>query len=610
MYEQSLISSSFPMDPLKTTRPSPAAPTSLPLLSAVWLALCTGLVYKHHELLQVFFSFIASFLVAGLLAWIQQPRQPRQHCIGKAQVGLIACAAALYSIRSSVYTSLSIIAGNLAFDHWYAALYCQLTSLSAVLENAVTLSLSVVVLTTAEADVLEAFRSWMLAWILYKMMRLATVLLASPFKSLEPSQWIIHGVAYDLSPYVDRHPGGKEALMLGQGRDCTALFESYHPFTEQHRIVLAKHRIGGADKNEVQRRDHFYQVLCERVEKTLREKGIDPKEDRAATPLRTLYYLLIVSSALAAGYAHYRGSIIGSFLLAVFGWHIGALGHDAGHFAASRSARINDAGVWAMSLLCNPVMWQHQHTYAHHSHTNEFELDPDLHHFTTLLRVHRRFKHQKLYEKQSSVAFVILTYAFVVFGTCFWIPWGMMQEGSLYGMVEWTDRKRPLRALAMFGHWILFAGLTMALPFWTYDSAWWALSAVVIHLSTSGLLFALFSQINHLNEGSLDAEAMRQRQAQRDPALADCWAVSQVETSNNFATSSLFWHVFSNGLNLQIEHHLFPGLNHCHLHHIAPVVQQTCQEYGVLYKSYETWSEVFEATCTWLDRLSRETECS
>merc|ERR1712232_247370 len=56
--------------------------------------------------------------------------------------------------------------------------------------------------------------------------------------------WNIHGESYDLRSFVEYHPGGVEAIELGRGRtDCTALFESYHPFTNQHRIVLEKYKI-------------------------------------------------------------------------------------------------------------------------------------------------------------------------------------------------------------------------------------------------------------------------------------------------------------------------------------------------------------------------------
>ena len=193
---------------------------------------------------------------------------------------------------------------------------------------------------------------------------------------------------------------------------------------------------------------------------------------------------------------------------------------------------------------------------------------------------------------------------FVVFGTCFWIPWEMIKEGSLYGMVEWTDRQRPWRTAGLIFHLMAYTGIIFLLPFFVHTTWCAAFSAVVAHVATSGLLFAIFSQINHLNEGSLDFEV--QRNADRDLALNQSWAVQQIETSNNFCPDSALWHVLSNGLNLQIEHHLFPSLNHCHLHRIQSTVQAVCQEHGVRYKSFASWGELMHATLSWLDRLSTE----
>jgi hypothetical protein len=44
------------------------------------------------------------------------------------------------------------------------------------------------------------------------------------------------------------------------------------------------------------------------------------------------------------------------------------------------------------------------------------------------------------------------------------------------------------------------------------------------------------------------------------------------------------------------------------LHHIAPVVQQTCDEYGVHYKSYESFSSLTAALLTWFEKLSGDQE--
>lgn len=35
---------------------------------------------------------------------------------------------------------------------------------------------------------------------------------------------------YDVSGFIEKHPGGVSQLMLGAGRDVTVLFESYHNY--------------------------------------------------------------------------------------------------------------------------------------------------------------------------------------------------------------------------------------------------------------------------------------------------------------------------------------------------------------------------------------------
>ena len=38
------------------------------------------------------------------------------------------------------------------------------------------------------------------------------------------------GKVYDVSQYLQYHPGGVRELMLGAGKDCTKLFDKYHPW--------------------------------------------------------------------------------------------------------------------------------------------------------------------------------------------------------------------------------------------------------------------------------------------------------------------------------------------------------------------------------------------
>lgn len=141
----------------------------------------------------------------------------------------------------------------------------------------------------------------------------------------EKQLWWIHGKGYDLDEFVNRHPGGKEAILLGKGRDCSALVESYHPFSSRHIKVLEKFLRPGArpsdatshnynsNKNQKHnalggQEDFFYELMKERVAAVLKKKGIDPLEDRGASTGRTLYYLVIFVACVTTGYLHVKVS--------------------------------------------------------------------------------------------------------------------------------------------------------------------------------------------------------------------------------------------------------------------------------------------------------------
>ena len=64
------------------------------------------------------------------------------------------------------------------------------------------------------------------------------------------------------------------------------------------------------------------------------------------------------------------------------------------------------------------------------------------------------------------------------------------------------------------------------------------------------------------------------------------WYKHQIITSSNHGVNSYFHTLFSGGLNYQIEHHLFPNINHCHYPYIQPIVKKICKKYNVEYKEF------------------------
>ena len=86
------------------------------------------------------------------------------------------------------------------------------------------------------------------------------------------------------------------------------------------------------------------------------------------------------------------------------------------------------------------------------------------------------------------------------------------------------------------------------------------------------------------------------------------WYKHQVLTSSNHSLGKTFGFYFSGGLNYQIEHHLFPGVNHCHHPYIYKEVRAICEKHGVRYKAYRGYTDAFIDYYNWLKRLGNEPE--
>jgi len=87
--------------------------------------------------------------------------------------------------------------------------------------------------------------------------------------------------------------------------------------------------------------------------------------------------------------------------------------------------------------------------------------------------------------------------------------------------------------------------------------------------------------------------------------MAAAWAEHQVQTTVDFAPRNRFLTWYVGGLNFQIEHHLFPQICHVHFPALAPLVQQTCREFGLRYAINSTFRAGVTSHFRWLRRMGR-----
>jgi len=126
-----------------------------------------------------------------------------------------------------------------------------------------------------------------------------------------------------------------------------------------------------------------------------------------------------------------------------------------------------------------------------------------------------------------------------------------------------------------------------------YLHGWSSLFFLFISSAITAYYLEILFLVNHNQAGLI-------------PSTTDHWAMKSCLATSNWSSGSLFWNWFSGGLNHQIEHHLFPSLNHYLLPYISPVVLEVCKEYNLPYYNFKDFSTAFDAMCQHLTILGYE----
>ena len=152
--------------------------------------------------------------------------------------------------------------------------------------------------------------------------------------------------------------------------------------------------------------------------------------------------------------------------------------------------------------------------------------------------------------------------------------------------------KAPLyKKLVVLLDVLIYISLFFITPYMLFPLNKAILFILVPSIGTAGL-FYINSQITHIHEDNMEH--------------SNDWYKHQVLTSSNHSLGKTFGFYFSGGLNYQIEHHLFPGVNHCHHPYIYKKIMEICEKHGVRYKAYCGYTDAFTDYYNWLKRLGND----
>jgi len=400
----------------------------------------------------------------------------------------------------------------------------------------------------------------------------------------QKTKWTVYrDVAYDLGPFFEKHPGGNWLLNLAIGRDCTALMESYHLRPE---VATARFRmlpkLEGFPVDAVPRSPRpndspLYNNIRNRVrEELFPEEG--KNKHRMGGDFATCVILGFATFAYTV-YAMMPGFLSG-MLLGLGGAWIGlTIQHCANHGAMSPSPAVNGVlGLTNDLIGGSSLMWRYHHQVSHHIHCNDNALDQDVYTAMPLLRFDaRRPKawYHRFQQWYMFLAFPLMQVAFQV-GDIAGLFTRDTEGAKLHGATTWELTTVVLGKIAHFG---LLLG-----PLLQHSAA--AVAAGVVGFTAcQGMVLACTFAVSHNVKEAKVVEDTGGEAWERD------WGVQQLVTSADWGGK--IGNFFTGGLNLQVEHHLFPAICFVHYPAIAKIVQEEAAKLNIPYSSYRTLPAIF-----------------
>jgi linoleoyl-CoA desaturase len=259
-----------------------------------------------------------------------------------------------------------------------------------------------------------------------------------------------------------------------------------------------------------------------------------------------------------------------------------AVMHDANHGAYSTKKWINTLLGYSLNLIgANSFGWKMQHNVLHHTYTNVHEEDEDISP-RGVIRMSPHSNWKKIHKFQHF-------YAWFLYGLMT-IVWMMFKDFTRLAHYHKSGLAKKHKA-NIVTEWVIliatklfYIGYIFAIPMVFTELAWWQIliGIFIMHYIT-GFVLAIIFQPAHVIDGT------EYPLPDEDRALENNWAVHQLLTTTNFGNRSRWFSWYVGGLNFQIEHHLFPNVCHVHYRKISGIVKNTALEYGLPYKSANTF---------------------
>ena len=380
---------------------------------------------------------------------------------------------------------------------------------------------------------------------------------------------------YDITKWIDKHPGGDLVISHMVGRDATDQI-----LTNHSKEILDKYMkmfvVGNVDMDDATTRQYVDRPLSMEFRKLharmVREKLLETHWS---------YYFVVYSSiflwfalAFASLWFHgdtLLGCAISGILIAIF-WHQSAgIMHDTGHNAISQNRHVD---TWVGIVFSNmftgiSIGWWKTSHFVHHLVTNDPEHDPHIQ-MLPFIAISTRF-FESLYSTYHKriLPFDRFAQFMVQFQHLVYIPLMSLARYVMYKdtfvYLQRKERGWKSETFAIACYWCYFFSMIF---FLIPDNRlrifyfFWPNLIMVI------LLLQLYVSHNHMSTESMGEQ--------------EEYLPYQLRTTIDFWCPKGFDFLHC-GLQFQIAHHLFPRMPRHNLRPATEIIKKFCQKHNLTY---------------------------
>lgn len=358
----------------------------------------------------------------------------------------------------------------------------------------------------------------------------------------------IHDKFYDLTEFVKIHPGGIDVFdHLKVDTNITPMIYAYHKNPKNILAMLSKYEAhlptnARTDYINIQYDTNYtYDNYCE-LKKLVYDEIHEKKIPLHWSNKEIAYNALMLCLHLGMwGYCFFNGNNLSYWWMILMGvttlGFSGVAFHETSHNCGFKNKKYNLLYSKYFPYV-NINYWKHNHNYLHHSFTDTMY---DADNFADRADIIRVFNDTKLKYAHR--------FQFVMMFLYFYLS-GILSKTHMYFSLKNSNKLFVIIA-------IYYLGLTKVLCFYGFF----------------GLTFGLISQSSHTHHECIQINTENKND----------FLYNQVSSTMNYRTDDPVTRFLCFGLDIQIEHHLFPNIPHSSLRQIQHVVREYCDKNNVPY---------------------------